>query len=103
MFSIATTTLFAILALVAPTLAASPSSGKTYTISPKSHPELCVAPEYDHEGALLVLKKCDDNSDIVWQWQNGNQWYNTANKMVMDIKDGGSWNGNKIQVWTGYG
>jgi len=103
MFSLATTTLFALLALAVPSLAATPSADKKYTISPKSHPELCVAPEYEHEGALLVLKKCDDNSDIVWQWQGGNQWKNTAANMVMDVKDGGAWNGNKIQVWTGYG
>lgn len=102
MFSIFTTAL-ALLALAAPSLAATPAAGKTYTISPKSHPTLCVAPEYGHEGSLLVLKQCDTNSDIVWTWQNGNQWQNTATKMVFDVKDGGAWNGNKIQVWTGYG
>lgn len=92
-----------LLALAVPALAATPTSGKTYTISPKGNPNLCVAPQWSHEGALLVLKSCDDNSDIVWEWQNGNQWKNTAANMVFDVKDGGAWNGNKIQVWTGYG
>jgi hypothetical protein len=92
------TTFIAVLALALPTLtlAARPSEHGTYTISPRKFPNLCLAPATPTNGAPLTLKNCDTSDDIVWQW-SGQSWHNLASNKCVDVKDGGRWNGNKLQ------
>lgn len=76
----------------------SPTSGVTYTISPASHPDLCVVPAGDYDGARLTLADCDDSDQIAWTF-NGQSLTNTAVDRCVDVMDGGHWNGNGLQAW----
>jgi hypothetical protein len=91
------------LALVAtPAFAARPTESGTYTISPRKFPNLCLAPVTPTNGAHLTLKNCDTSDDIVWRW-SGQAWHNLASNKCVDVKDGGRWNGNKLQGESGEG
>lgn len=85
-----------------PSLAlAGPVAGKTYTISPASYTDLCLAPSTTDEGTGLVVKTCDTSSDIVFTL-DGQSIKNTATSMCVDIRDGGVWSGNLAQFWQCY-
>lgn len=90
-----------ILTIALPTLSI-PTAGTTYSISPKSFPDLCLAPAADSEGSRLVVKSCDDaDSDIAWVY-DGLSLTNSATNMCVDVADGGDWSGNAAQVWNCY-
>jgi endoglucanase len=84
---------FSILAL--PTYATNYS---TYTISPASYPNLCIAPSGSSDGSSLIITSCDTSSDIVWTMK-GDQLQNTATNLCADVTGGGEWSGNTMQVW----
>jgi hypothetical protein len=91
-----------LLALIAPALAAVvPQSGYNYTISPASFPALCVAPGGTSEGSSVVTASCDTADDIVWTYNDGT-FVNTALNMCVDVTDGDSDSGTKLQVWGCY-
>jgi hypothetical protein len=74
------------------------ANATTYTISPASYPDLCIAPSESSEGSKLIVTSCDTSSDIVWT-MNGASLQNTATDMCADVTDGGAWSGNVMQVW----
>jgi endoglucanase len=75
--------------------------GVTYTISPSSHPDYCLGPASATEGADLVLKKCDGNSDIVFTL-DGDNLKNTETNMCIDIRAGENQSGTLAQMWSCY-
>lgn len=77
-------------------------SGTTYTISPSSHPDYCLAPSSDAEGSDLVLKPCDSSSDIVFTL-DGDELRNTETNMCIDVRDGSDKSGTLLQMWSCYG
>jgi endoglucanase len=77
------------------------TAGTTYTISPSSHPDYCLAPASATEGAELVLKKCDSSSDIVFTL-DGDNLKNTETNMCVDIRDGDNQSGTLAQLWSCY-
>lgn len=74
----------------------------TYTISPSSHPDYCIAPASSDEGADLVLKPCDTASDIVFTF-DGDELRNTETNMCIDVRDGSDQSGTSLQMWSCYG
>lgn len=95
------TSLFTLLSLLHATLSV-PTSGTSYSISPASFPELCVAPAGGSEGSALTITSCDDaSSDIAWNY-NGVSLQNSAINMCIDITGGEDWSGNLAQVWQCY-
>ncbi|WWD20565.1 hypothetical protein CI109_105041 [Kwoniella shandongensis] len=95
-----TTALLSLFSLLPSALAAAPSAGTTYVVSPSGNTDLCIAPRDDWEGSKLVLKDCDED-DTAWEW-TGSQFKNTATNLCVDMTDGGRWSGNKMQVWSCY-
>ena len=93
------TAILSVLSVLTASLAA-PTSGTSYTISPSSYPELCLAPEVNGNGASLIVTSCGD-SDVEWVW-NGDSLQNTANNVCADITDGADYSGNHVQVWGCY-
>jgi len=91
---------FAILALLPLALGAL-TPGVTYTISPSSHPDYCLAPASSQEGSDLVLKKCDTSSDIVFTL-DGDNLKNTETNMCVDIRHGDNKSGTLAQMWGCY-
>jgi hypothetical protein len=89
---------FAILALL-PLAFGALTPGTTYTISPSSHPDYCLAPASNTEGADLVLKKCDTSSDIVFTL-DGDNLKNTETNMCVDIRHGENQSGTLAQMWN---
>jgi endoglucanase len=77
------------------------TAGTTYTISPSSHTDYCLAPASATEGADLVLKKCDASSDIVFTL-DGDQLKNTETNMCIDIRHGDNESGTLAQMWGCY-
>ena len=75
--------------------------GVTYTISPSSHPDYCLGPASATQGADLVLKKCDGNSDIVFTL-DGDNLKNTETNMCIDIRAGENQSGTLAQMWSCY-
>lgn len=96
--------LLAVLSLLpfAPLAFAGLSAGTTYTISPSSHPDYCLAPSSATEGAELVLKPCDTASDIVFTL-DGDELRNTETNMCIDVRDGNDRSGTLLQMWSCYG
>lgn len=77
-------------------------AGTTYTISPSSHPDYCLAPASATEGSDLVLKLCDSSSDIVFEL-DGDELRNTETNMCVDVRDGDEQSGTLLQMWSCYG
>ena len=95
------TTIVTVLTLVIPVLS-TPTAGTTYSISPKSYPNLCIAPSNDAEGSSLVVATCDDaSSEIAWLY-DGLGLSNSAYEMCIDVTGGDDWSGNLAQVWSCY-
>jgi hypothetical protein len=88
-----------LLALVATTASAvSPVAGNSYTISPISFPSLCLAAGGTTNGSPVVTVACSTAGANVWTYTGGT-FVNTATNMCVDVKDGITTNGNKLQVW----
>jgi len=79
--------------------AATPQAGKSYTVSPSAHPDLCVVPKGDWDGARLAIEDCDSSDQIAWVF-DGQSLKNHATQRCVDVLDGGHWNGNGLQTWT---
>ena len=95
------TTLLSVLALLTPAFSF-PVSGTTYSISPASFPDLCVAPAGDSEGSKLIVTSCENaSSEIAWVY-NGQSLLNSGTDMCVDITDGTARSGNTAQVWDCY-
>lgn len=95
------TAIITIFTVVAPALSA-PQSGTSYSISPKSFPNLCIAPSAAAEGSGLIVTSCDGASnDIAWVYDNV-ALKNSGTDRCADITDGGNWSGNLAQVWGCY-
>ena len=95
------TAIITVLGLVVPVLS-TPNAGSTYSISPKSYPNLCIASSNDADGSSLVVTTCDNaSSEIAWLY-DGQTLSNDANEMCIDITGGDDWSGNDAQVWSCY-
>lgn len=89
---------FLSLVALAAYVSAAPQAGQTYTISPAAHPELCVVPSGDWNGARLIITDCDNSDEIAWSF-DGQSLKNSATNRCVDVLDGGHWNGNGLQAW----
>lgn len=88
-----------LLALVATTASAvSPVAGNSYTISPISFPSLCLAAGGTTNGSPVVTAACNTAGVNVWTYTGGT-FVNTATNMCVDVTDGITTDGNKLQVW----